>query len=211
LREYSNQQITRIFHFVILPKQNRNMKINRNGQAEALTKENFQQVLKILTNPTHRLIFALCWYTTDRPGSILQLQVNHVYADPSRRIPHDTIVIPRGIRKDRSTRELPISQALKGELKAYQPPLTGYLFPGISPHTHLHLRSYTYALTRAYNKLGWRGFSTYSTRRGSITELAKQGLSIRQLQQVTGHRSLSSLQRYIEINSAEVERAVGLL
>lgn len=187
------------------------MKIDRNGQAEALTKEMFRQVLNAIDNPRHRLIFALCWYTTERPHAILTLKVADVYKDAIARIPHETIVIASGNRKDRQTREVPVSAALKTELKAFSPRRSGYLFPGRSPDCPLGWSAYYKALDRVFEKLGLRGYSTYSTRRGSITTLSRAGMSARQIQQLSGHRSLSSLQKYIDVSEAETRSMVSML
>jgi integrase/recombinase XerD len=186
------------------------MKINRNGQAEALTKEMFQKVLNAIDNSTHRLIFALCWYTTERPGAILQLQVGDVYKDAAGRIPHEVIVIPAGSRKDKRTREVPCAIALRQELKAFHPPESGYLFPGRGDD-HLTWSAYYKALQRTFERLGLRGYSTYSTRRGSLTTLARAGMSARKIQQLSGHATLSSLQRYLDVSEAEVQQMVSML
>lgn len=171
------------------------MKINRYGQAEALSKSDFQTVLAAIANPTHRLIFALCWYTCERPITILRLRVDQVYLDPVQRVPLSVLVLPSSSRKDRCTRECPVSPALRQELKAFTPPTGGFLFPGTGTDGHLSFSAYYKALARVFAGLGLRGYSTYSTRRGSITELARAGLNTRVIQQVSGHRSLQSLQR----------------
>lgn len=187
------------------------MKVNRFGQAEALTKEQFSKVLCEFRSPVHRLIFSLCWYTAERPAAILSLKVSDVYQNPSKSLPKDKIVIPANTRKDRRTRELPLAAGAKWELKAYTPPPAGYLFPGAYPDTHLTFSAYYKALDRTFDRLGLCGFTTYSTRRGSLTEMARNGLSLRLIQAVSGHATLSSLQRYLEVTPAEVERAIALL
>jgi len=187
------------------------VKINRYGQAEPLTKQEFQRVLGTIANPTHRLIFALCWYTCERPITILRLQVSQVYADPAGRVPLSVLVLPSSSRKDRATRECPVSPALRQELKAFNPPTSGWLFPGTGSEGHLSFSAYSKALARVFFKLGFRGYTTYSTRRGSITELARAGLNTRVIQQVSGHRSLQSLQRYIEVDPKVTARAIALL
>lgn len=187
------------------------MKKNRFGQAEPLTKDEFRQVLTELKSESHRLIFALCWYTCERPITILRLQVDDIYTNPAKSLPREKLLIPANTRKDRRTRELPIAPALRWELKAYHPPASGYLFPGSQIESHLSFSAYFKALQRAFIRLGWRGFTTYSTRRGSLTELSRGGFSLRQIQAVSGHASLSSLQRYLEVSPAEVERAIATL
>ncbi|PSB20549.1 site-specific integrase [Phormidesmis priestleyi ULC007] len=183
------------------------MKINRCGQAEALTKEMFQKVLGEIKNDSHRLIFALCWYTTERPSAILQLQVSDVYG--SARVPLEKMVIAARTRKDKKTREVPIATALRQELKAYSAPSEGYLFPGRAGH--LTFSAYDKGLRRVFEKLGLRGFSTYSTRRGSLTTLSRSGAGIRQIQALSGHASLGNLQRYIEVSDSEVAAIAAML
>lgn len=185
------------------------MKIDRCGQAEALTKEMFQKVLSEIKNESHRLIFALCWYTTERPSAILQLKVSDVYADAAARVPLEKMVIAARTRKDKKTREVPIAVALKQELKAYSPPSEGYLFPGRLGH--LTFSAYDKGLRRVFDKLGLRGYSTYSTRRGSLTTLSRSGVGIRQIQALSGHVSLGNLQRYIEVSDSEVMAIAALL
>jgi integrase/recombinase XerD len=186
------------------------VKNNRSGQAEPLTKDEFWQVCEALQSPHHRLIFALCWFTTERPGAILKLSVNNVYEKPGK--PRRQIVIPAWSRKDRATREVPVSRKLRSLLSQYKHPTAGWLFPSpLDQEKQLSFSAYQKALTRAFNNLGFSGYTTYSTRRGSITHLSRQGLSARVLQVITGHKSLSSLQRYIDVSPAEREAAIALL
>lgn len=186
------------------------MKINRSGQAQPLTKAEFGKVLQSFTNGQHRLIFALCWYTTERPGAILKLRVEQVYRDPVKKQPLNVLVIPGRIRKDRATREVPVSTALAWELRNYQPPAAGPLFPGRAGEG-LSFGAYQKALYVKFDELGMKGYSTYSTRRGALTELGRAGLSLRRIQAVSGHASLSSLSRYLDVSGAEVAESFALL
>ena len=153
----------------------------------------------------------MCWYTCERPVTILRLRVDQVYGDAAGRLPLSVLVLPSSSRKDRVTRECPVSAALRQELKAFTPPAGGWLFPGSGVEGHLSFSAYSKALARVFAGLGLRGYTTYSTRRGSITELARAGLNTRVIQQVSGHRSLQSLQRYIEIDPKTTARAIALL
>ncbi|MBE9140433.1 tyrosine-type recombinase/integrase [Nodosilinea sp. LEGE 07088] len=186
------------------------MKIDGNGQAEPLSKQEFTKALNLFESNHHRLIFALCWYTTDRPSAVLSLSVKNVYSDPEKRRPRETIVIPRSTRKDRKTREVPCCRQLAAELRAYQPPESGWLFPG-QAGGHLTYRAYYNALARVYAKMGLSGYSPYSTRRGALTHLLRQGMSTRRIQEISGHKSLASLQPYLESTAIERRQTVELL
>ena len=178
------------------------MKNNRFGQSEALSKAEFLTVLNSFEEEKHRLILSLCWYTTERPGAILQLQVSHCYKDPGFRIPLPKILIPGDIRKDGRSRELPLHPDLGRELRAYQPPGAGYLFPGRGGSGHLTFSAWYKLLGSKFDALGMRGYSTYSTRRGSITVLARAGLSPKAICEVTG-QSINTVQRYIDATESE--------
>lgn len=199
-----------MFLFLSVYQQNRNMKQSRFGQASPLTREEFSKVVANLPQLHHRVIFALCWFTTERPGAILQLKRDQVY-DP-RGKPLENIVLFSATRKDRKTREVPVSKGLLFYLRQYKPPSSGYLFPGESdPDKPLTLRAYARALERTFTELRMVGYTTYSTRRGSLTELARKGVSMRQIQRFSGHASLDSLQRYLEVTPEELKLTADLL
>jgi integrase/recombinase XerD len=62
-----------------------------------------------------------------------------------------------------------------------------------------------------YKEVGIEGASSHSGRRGFITNLANKGVSVRVLQELAGHRSLSVTQRYIEVNHQLMRNAVELV
>jgi integrase/recombinase XerD len=68
---------------------------------------------------------------------------------------------------------------------------------------------------RLYGRLGLKGASSHSGRRTFVTGLAKKivgaGGSLRDVQQLAGHASLSTTQRYIEGNSDAKRRAIEAL
>ena len=68
---------------------------------------------------------------------------------------------------------------------------------------------------RLYAALGLRGCSSYSGRRTFVTALAKKivsaGGSLRDVQQLAGHVSLATTQRYIEGSSEAKRNAIDLL
>jgi integrase len=68
---------------------------------------------------------------------------------------------------------------------------------------------------RLYARLGLKGASSHSGRRTFVTELAKtivaHGGSLRDVQQLAGHASLATTQRYIEGNSDAKRSAIEAL
>jgi integrase/recombinase XerD len=200
-------------------------KQNRFGQSTPFDKESFRKVRDCFIADSHRAIFCLAWYTTERWGALLKLKVSDVYDESGR--PRRCITIPATVRKDRQTREVPVTKALERELKAYRAALDAvykkdgvptmphmWLFPSqVRAGQHLTMRAASRALERALKRADMKGlgYSTHSTRRGSITEMSKAGLAVPVIKSITGHRSLASLGRYIDVSDQQRAHAVAVL
>jgi len=61
-----------------------------------------------------------------------------------------------------------------------------------------------------YRKVGIDGASSHSGRRSFCTNLAAQGVGIRVLMACSGHKSLGAVQRYLDVNTSLVQRAIEL-
>lgn len=187
------------------------MKLLRFGQATPLCTITYNQISNSFVADSHKLFLGLAWYTGERPEAILSMDVSHAYEDVGRRKPRDTILYPAPNRKDRRTREVPTHRALKLILNAYQPPEEGFLFPSLyQKNRHLSRQAMDKAFRRALKKAGLQnqGFSLYSMRRGFITHLNNQGYDIKVIQKLTGHQSLSSLTRYIDVSDSQLRKAI---
>jgi integrase/recombinase XerD len=96
-------------------------------------------------------------------------------------------------------------------LAAYEPPETGFLFPSLyRSNRHLSRQAMDKAYRRALKKAGLQnqGYSLYSPRRGFITHLNSLGFDIKVIQKLTGHKSLSSLVRYIDVSESQLKNAI---
>jgi integrase/recombinase XerD len=187
------------------------VKILRMGQATPLCPTTFNQISNQFGADVYKLFLGLAWYTGERPDAILQIDVSHVYINAEKRQPRDTVIYPACNRKDKKFRQVDTHRALKLMLAAYQPPKSGFLFPSLyRPDRHLSRQAVDKAFRRAVKKAGLenQGFSLYSARRGFITRLNEQGCDIKLIQRLTGHRSVSSLVRYIEVSPAQLKNAI---
>ena len=61
-----------------------------------------------------------------------------------------------------------------------------------------------------YKGAGIAGASSHSGRRSFITNLAAQGISVRVLASLAGHKSIATTQRYIDVNDEMKRKAVEL-
>jgi integrase/recombinase XerD len=62
-----------------------------------------------------------------------------------------------------------------------------------------------------YKRAGLEGASSHSGRRTFITSLASQGVSVRVLAALAGHKSIQTTQRYIDCNDNMLRNAVELV
>jgi integrase len=73
----------------------------------------------------------------------------------------------------------------------------------------------TVSFHRLYSSLGFAGASSHSGRRTFVTRCAKKiveaGGSLRDVQELAGHASLQTTQRYIQGDSAAKRKVVDLL
>lgn len=119
---------------------------------------------------------------------------------------------PKGVRK---TRQVPMHPGLTEYLETYELPATnGWLFPSRNdPTKHVTFQAADQILRGAIDRagLGGKGISSHSFRRTLITRLDEASVSIRTIQGITGHASIASVQRYIEVSEERMRKAIELL
>lgn len=180
------------------------------GQASVLSQSDWKK-LESVANQKHRLLWAVLRFTAARINEALELRVKDVYKDPTRRVPNDEIAFRRETRKGKDRNHtVPICGELRLRLKDYSPGANpdDYLFPGIDGRL-----SYEAALSylkKSAEKVGLddKKIVTHCGRRSCITALARNGTDLRTIQAVSGHASLSSLQRYIETDPDRTKNAL---
>lgn len=86
-----------------------------------------------------------------------------------------------------------------------------YLFPGKHNRGHIHSDSAARILRENCKRLDIDGVSTHSFRRTALTRMSNAGVPLRIIQEISGHKSLSELHEYLEVEIAQVEVAIGTL
>ena len=117
--------------------------------------------------------------------------------------------------KGHKTRRVFINTRLRRELELYlkHPPLRRNcpaLFQsqkgsGFSANTMCQL------FLDIYSECGITGASSHSGRRTLITTLAAKGIGVRVLAEIAGHSSITTTQRYIDVNDEQLRAAVELM
>jgi integrase/recombinase XerD len=190
------------------------MKIERHGQAKILTQAEIQLLFEkgLIENPPRdRALFAICLYTACRINECVTLHVKDVY-DRSLRIRPSLIIRKSNSKGKLDTRTIPIIEDLRGYLKAYRPPDSEeYLFPGRNGRAHLHPDSASHILRKACQRIELEGVSTHSFRRTALTRLSNEGIPLRVIQQISGHRTLDELYKYLEVEEEQIRGAMSAL
>lgn len=84
------------------------------------------------------------------------------------------------------------------------------LFPS-QRNTRFNANTMCQLLLDIYKGCGLSAASSHSGRRTFITRLAAQGVGVRVLAELAGHSSIQTTQRYIDVNSEQMSRAVELV
>ncbi len=191
-------------------------KNNRSGQAKILTDLELSRIKKQLRTERDRLLFEILRYTGERIGAVIQLRQSDCYGRNGE--PRDQITFRAATRKAdargrRATRQVPAHPLLMDALAVYTLPDSDWLFPSKTTDSHVSRARMDLILRQACDRagLGGSGISTHSFRRTLITRLDEKGVSVRTIQAVTGHKSLMSVQRYIEVSDERVKGAISLL
>lgn len=188
------------------------MKIDRHGQAKILSVEEIQLLFnKGLETERDRALFGICLYTGCRIREACTLKTADVY--DRKGIVRPDLIIRKGNTKGKlATRCIPVIEELRSLLVDYYPtPRTWFLFPGRHSHGHLNPDSAAKILRDACLHLGIEGASTHSFRRTALTQMSDAGIPLRVIQEVSGHRNLEELQKYLEVRPEQVRGAVSAL
>ena len=129
-----------------------------------------------------------------------------------------SMLVSDGIAKNGRGRRLPIHQELKQTLerlhKQLGRPTDGPVVPS-QKGDHMSARSVVNWFAAIYDELGFKGCSSHSGRRTFITQAArlasKAGGCLRDVQELAGHRALTTTERYIEGDRDAQRRLVRML
>ncbi len=190
-------------------------------QAKILSKGQTDAVLSYLSSTRHaernRAIFLLSIKAGLRAKEIANLKWS-MLTDPEGNI-GDAIRLEDTASKGSSGRAVPLNKELKAALAQIQKnTASGRPSPFVvtteraqatSPQAIVNLFGFW------YRALGFNGCSSHSGRRSFITSAARKistvGGSIRDVQMLAGHASLSTTQRYIEADAEAQRRIVELV
>ena len=188
------------------------MKSNRYGQAAVLDTQQLDRLISALQGRHHQVLASVCRYTACRISEGRQLVWGNIGAN--------SIVFPKTVTKGKlSSRTIPVTPKLHEVLVSWrsewaalngrEPKPADPLFPGRFAGQFLSSRSFMDALERAAREVGLEGVSSHSFRRSALSSASEAGVPLAALRALSGHQSLSTLQRYLEISEKAREAAAA--
>lgn len=186
-------------------------------QAKTLTPQELRRVLDYIATRPHaarnRAVLLLLYYAGLRVGEAASLRVADV-VDAQGHVRAE-FLLRADQTKGRHARTVFVSERLRKELNAYlaaTPSLKPKLFysqkVGSDGFSANKLAQHFHYL---YKRAGIICASSHSTRCTFITNLAAQGISVRVLASLTGHRSIATTQACIDVNDDQKRKAVELV
>ncbi len=166
---------------------------------EILSREEVARLIDAPPNPKHRLLLATIYAAGLRVSEGVRLKVGDV--DRGRM----TIRIQQG--KGRKDRVVPLSRRLLAQLEAHwrtTPPCL-WLFPnrhGTRP-IDITVAQKTFMMAKLRTGLTKRG-GIHSLRHAFATHLIESGADVPTVQQLLGHRSVSTTMRYFHLSQARL-------
>jgi len=187
-------------------------------QAKTLTAEELRRVLDYTATRKHstrnRALVLASFYSGCRVGELSSL----TYADvvDSEGKVRDEIRLKAENTKTKEARIVFVNAKLKKELQqyanVYKPADTQlkFFYSQKRKSNGYNANTLTQFFHYLYKKAGVFGASSHSGRRTFITKLANQGVSVRVLASLAGHRNISTTQAYIDVNDDMKRKAVEL-
>lgn len=195
IRFYQGEILKRTLIFdVKRPKKDRKLPV-------VLSRDEVSRILSSATNVKHRAILMLAYSAGLRVGEVVRLREEDI--DPQRKLIH--IHAAKG-KKDRYTvlSETALEQTERYVLE-YKP--HNWLFPGTDPRRHISVRTAQLIFDHACRDAGIRkNVTIHSLRHSFATHLLENGVDLRYIQELLGHRSSRTTEIYTHVSSRELGR-----
>ena len=186
------------------------MKTNRYGQSAVLDSNQLDELISALQGRHHQVLAEVCRRTACRISEGRQL----TWAS----ITSSGITFPKTICKGKlASRSVPTTIRLHEVLTSWrrewaalygrEPKPGDHVFPGRWGAEPMSSRAFMDALARAARETGLEGVSSHSFRRSALSSASEAGVPLAALRALSGHQSLSTLQRYLEISQSAREAA----
>jgi integrase/recombinase XerD len=186
-------------------------------QAKTLKTEELKLVLAYVATRRHalrdRTIVLTSFLSGMRAHELASLRLGDLLGEGGR--VRDEIVLDASQTKGPRARRVFINAKLKKELGIYTRTACKDCKPSDALFRSQKRRAFNantmcQLFLNIYKECGVTGASSHSGRRTFITNLASKSVSVRVLAVLAGHSSISTTQRYIDVNDQQLRNAVEL-
>ena len=186
------------------------MKTNRFGQAAVLSSTQLDQLIAALPAKHHQVLAEVCRRTGCRISEGRQLTWASI---TTTRVTYPK-TITKGKLKSRTIPQVPKLREVLADwrhewavMNGREPMNGDFVFPGRFAGQCLSSRAFMDALNAASHECGLQGVSSHSFRRSALTSAHNAGVPLSHLMALSGHESMSALQRYLHVSEAEKDKA----
>jgi len=195
LKFYYGNMLKRKFAFEVKrPKKDKNLPV-------VLSKEEVAKILDSVDNIKHKSILMLVYSSGLRVGEVVKLKPEDIHGNRM-------LVFVKGAkgRKDRYTLLSEATlKALREYWKEYKP--TKWLFPGPDKERHITIRTAQRIFETACERAGVKKEVTiHSLRHSFATHLLENGIDLRYIQELLGHKSSKTTEIYTHVSSKDFRR-----
>ena len=157
--------------------------------------------------------FALTYYAGMRIAEVAALSVADVLTDTGS--VKDVVYLTAAMTKGKNGREVFLNKTAKQHIAAHIRSVhlkpADALICTMGKRKRFSPNSLSIALKNLYVAAGYVGCSSHTGRRSFCTNLSNSGVGIRVIQKLSGHRSLQSVQPYLDANEDMVKNAAELV
>ncbi|MEJ8303700.1 tyrosine-type recombinase/integrase [Saccharibacillus sacchari] len=203
---YVNQAISALkFYFRhVLKRPNSNGYVRPKKESklpDVLSLGEVARLLKSVKNLKHRAMLVVTYTSGLRVGEVVRLRPED--CDRERNV----VKVRQG--KGRKDRQTLLSETANAVLEKYieQEKPEGWLFPGQREGRHLTERSAQKVFEKAVLQAGIRkDVSIHSLRHSFATHLLENGIDLRYIQELLGHQSVRTTERYTHVSRRDIGR-----
>ena len=188
------------------------------SQAKVLSEAELKRVLAVVDHngklaARNRLVVMLSFLGGMRAGEIASLKLHHIVnEDGSIR---DRIHLATDETKGKRGRTVILGKKLQKEIARYmaQRRANDLTAPLIRSQKGGHFAATTMVMLfrRIFDAAGIKDARSHSGRHSFLTKLAQKGCSVFVLQQLAGHRSIQTTQRYVTVNEEQLVAAADMV
>ena len=192
-------------------------KVHMTKQAKTLNERELQRLLDFVKTTKsaarNRAIILLTHLAGMRIGEVAAVRVCDVVASDGT--VRDEINLSAAQTKGNRSRSVLLNERVQSELSTYirtvrerDPKQALFNTQRSAAFT---ANSLTQVVNGIYRNAGFDGASSYSGRRGFLTNLAEKGVSVRVMMALAGHANMATTQRYIDLRPGVLRNAVELV